>query len=77
MGKYICGPCVKPFENEEAYLAHQCSAADGAKPTEAAYLIKTTHPNFAKVSEAALKRGAEKAEAKEAKVVEQVEEKKA
>lgn len=57
MDKVICGPCGKSFKTNEEYLNHKCEAAGGAKPTEPEYLIRTTTPNFARVSEAALKRG--------------------
>lgn len=60
MDKVICGPCKKEFKTNEEYLKHECEAAGGAKPTNPAYLIKTTTPHLAKISEAALKRGAEK-----------------
>ena len=60
MGKVICGPCKAEFKTKEEYLVHKCKAAGGAKPTEPAYLIRTTTPHFAKISEAAIKRGADK-----------------
>jgi len=60
MGKVICGPCKAEFKTKEEYLVHKCKAAGGAKPTEPAYLIRTTTPHFAKISEAAIKRGASK-----------------
>ena len=60
MGKVICGPCKAEFKTNEEYLKHECKAAGGAKPTEPEYLIKTTTPHFAKISEAAIKRGADK-----------------
>jgi len=60
MGKTICGPCKVKFKDHAEYLKHACAKAGGAKPTEPNYLIKTTQPNYAKVSEAALKRGADK-----------------
>lgn len=60
MSKTICMPCKKEFGSQEEYLAHECEKADGAKPTDPEYLIKTTTPNFQKISESATKRGEEK-----------------
>ena len=60
----ICGPCAQKFGSDADFLNHACPAAEGAKPTTPDYVIKTTQPNFAKVSEAAVKRGAEKTKAK-------------
>jgi len=60
MGKITCGPCGKVFKTNAEYLKHKCEKAGGAKPTEPEYLIRTTTPHFAKISEAAVKRGAEK-----------------
>jgi len=57
MDKVICGPCKKEFKTNEEFLAHECEAAGGAKPTEQEYVIRTTCPNFAKISEASIKRG--------------------
>lgn len=59
MPKVICSPCGKEFKTEEEYLNHKCSKADGAKPTEPEYLIKTTTPNLVKIQESAIKRGEE------------------
>lgn len=56
-----CGPCDGAFASREEFLAHGCTKAEGAKPTSPDYLVKTTTPNFAKISEAAVKRGADKA----------------
>ena len=53
----ICGPCKEKFEKREDYLKHKCEAAGGAMPTEPEYLIRTTTPNFAKISASAIKRG--------------------
>lgn len=55
-----CSPCGREFATEAEYLAHECSAADGAKPTTAEYLKKTTTPNLDAISQAAQRRGAEK-----------------
>ncbi len=60
MGKTTCSPCKQVFKDNAEYLKHKCTKADGAKPTEPDYLKKTTMPNYDKVSEAALKRGADK-----------------
>ncbi len=60
MGKTICSPCGGQFKDHALYLDHECKKADGAKPTEPDYLKKTTMPNYTKVAEAALKRGADK-----------------
>lgn len=54
-----CGTCDGAFATEQEYLDHVCQAS-GVKPTEAEHLVKTTTPNFAKVSEMAIKRGEEK-----------------
>jgi len=54
-----CGTCSGVYATEAEYLAHVCEAS-GSKPTEVDHLVKTTTPNFAKVAEAALKRGEEK-----------------
>jgi len=53
----ICSPCGKKFKTNEEWLKHKCEAAGGAMPTEPEYVIRTTTPNFAKISEAAIKRG--------------------
>lgn len=56
--KHICGVCEKEFKTEEQYLEHVCEKTD-ATPADAEHLIKSTTPNFAEVSKAALKRGEE------------------
>lgn len=58
--RYICGPCKKSFKTEKGYLEHPCEKAGGANPTQPEYLIRTTTPHFAKISESALKRGEDK-----------------
>jgi hypothetical protein len=58
--KVTCGPCGEVFPNWEAYLNHKCKAAGGHTPKEPEYLIKTTQPNFAKVSKTAMERGEKK-----------------
>lgn len=63
MPKTICGPCGQEFDTNQAYLEHECSKADGAKPTTPEYLKRTTMPNYDQVAEAALKRGSDKASA--------------
>lgn len=60
--KVICKPCGKTFDTNEEYLDHKCEKADGFTPRDPEYVIKTTSPNFAKVSESAIKRGKDKAE---------------
>jgi len=57
MDKVICGPCGEEFKTNEEFLKHKCKAADGAMPTQPEYVIRTTTPGFAKISEAAVKRG--------------------
>ena len=54
----ICGPCGKQFETDREYLEHVCEKS-GFTPVQPEHLIKTTTPNFAKISEAAVKRGEE------------------
>jgi len=59
MSKQIhkCSNC--DFEGDEkGYLAHKCST--GFKPTEVAHQDKLTGGQFSMISEAALKRGADK-----------------
>lgn len=55
--KHICGGCGGEYGSEDLYLNHSCPKTN-AKPVEAANLGK----HFAKVQEAALKRGAERVE---------------
>ena len=62
--KVICKPCGKVFESNEDYLNHKCEKADGHTPREPEYLVKTTCPNFIKISESAIKRGEDKKEVK-------------
>lgn len=64
MSKVICKPCGEVFETNEDYLNHKCVKADGHTPREPEYLVKTTCPNFAKISESALERGKVKKEKK-------------
>ena len=64
MSKVICKPCGEVFETNEDYLNHKCVKADGHTPREPEYLVKTTCPNFLKISESAIKRGEEKKEKK-------------
>jgi hypothetical protein len=62
MSTHTCGPCGATFQEETAYLAHQCSKAQGAMPTDPQYLIQTTTPDFAQISQSAQERGAAKLE---------------
>lgn len=57
--QHKCGTCQATYLTEQEYLDHVCEAS-GAKPTDVEHLVKTTTPNFAKVAEAAQKRGEEK-----------------
>lgn len=57
MNKVICGPCGKGFKTNEEYLDHKCEKADGFTPRDPEYLVNTTCPNFAKISESAIERG--------------------
>ena len=54
--QHICGQCQKGFETEKKYLEHNCDVT-GFKPTDPRHLGE----GFAKISEAALKRGNERA----------------
>lgn len=64
MSKVICGPCGKEFATKEEFLDHKCDKAEGFTPRDPEYLVKTTCPNFLKISESAIKRGEEKKEVK-------------
>jgi hypothetical protein len=64
MTKITCSPCRQVFNTNEEYLSHKCPKADGFTPRDPEYVIKTTCPNFAKISQSALKRGLEKKIAK-------------
>lgn len=55
--KVICSPCEGGFATNEEFIAHECPKADGHKPTEPEYVVKTTCPNFLKISESAIGRG--------------------
>ena len=57
MGKVICSPCQKVFEDKESYLSHKCDKADGFTPRDQEYLIKTTTPHLKRIADSALKRG--------------------
>lgn len=56
----ICGPCGMGFNTREEYLDHTCGAT-GHKVTEMEHHI-ALDPNYAAISEAALKRGNRRAE---------------
>ena len=56
----VCGLCKEGFDTEEEYVAHECSET-GFTPADNEH----QGPEFAAISEAALKRGAEKKEAEE------------
>ena len=53
--KHICSPCGGIFNSEEEYIAHKCKKT-GFTPADP----KNLGVEFAKVSEAAVKRGAAK-----------------
>ena len=52
-----CGPCGKEFKTFEEYLDHKCEKAEGFTPRDQEYVIKTTCPNFANISNSAKTRG--------------------
>lgn len=52
---HVCGQCGEGFDTEKQYLEHKC-AKTGFKPTEPENLGE----GFAKISEAAIKRGEER-----------------
>ena len=62
-----CGPCGKEFKTFGEYLDHKCEKADGYTPRDKEYVIKTTCPNFDKVSQSAVERGKVKKEKKDKK----------
>jgi hypothetical protein len=53
--KHICNLCKAEFETDAEYVAHTCEAT-GVTPADNEH----QGPEFAAISEAALKRGAEK-----------------
>lgn len=53
--QHVCSNCGETFETEADYIAHKCEKT-GFTPAD----IEHQGENFKKVSEAALKRGAEK-----------------
>lgn len=55
--KHICGVCSNEFDTVEAYLAHTCGGT-GFKPTEPEHQGE----DFSLIQDAALRRGAAKAE---------------
>lgn len=55
-----CSPCGTAFEKESDYLAHECTKADGAKPTTPEFLKLTTMPHYERIAAAAQKRGEDK-----------------
>jgi len=55
-----CSPCGREFATEAEYLDHECSAAEGAKPSNPEFLKKTTQPNYDAISAAAVRRGEER-----------------
>lgn len=50
-----CGKCKAEFDSEDAYINHTCETT-GKTPAD----IEHLGPEFALISEAALKRGAER-----------------
>lgn len=54
--KHVCGVCNDEWLTEDEYNNHVCPNTN-ATPQQAEHLIKSTTPEFAAISEAALQRG--------------------
>lgn len=52
--RHICGQCRKGFNTQNEYLVHKCKSGFTPKSPE------NLGPEFASISESALKRGAER-----------------